>query len=176
MRLRPRHRLRRFVGSVLPQRLSTADRDWVGQQLGPAELRVFERMSAHDRAHSVGVARTVAARLDELDGDTRWVVRAALLHDAGKQVAGLGTYGRVVATLSGWLGGAEMGPIWAQRSGLTRRVGLYLQYPELGADVLELAGADPRVVAWAREHHLDEAEWTVPIEAGRLLVAADDGA
>lgn len=148
----------------------------MAEWLTPAESRVFERMSAQDRAHSIRVAKWVSSRLEEISGDSSWVVPAALLHDAGKQVAGLGTYGRVVATLSGWLGGTEMGPVWAQRSGMTRRVGLYLQYPALGADLLAVAGSDPRVVAWAREHHLDEEEWSVPRDAGRVLVAADDAA
>jgi hypothetical protein len=30
-------------------------------------------------------------------------------------------------------------------------------------------------VAWAREHHRPQAEWSVPAAQGRLLAAADDG-
>lgn len=176
MRLRPGHRARRLAGSILPRRPAATDLDWVAEQLSPAELRVFQRMSVRDRCHSIDVARVAASQLHEVADDADWVVPAALLHDVGKQVAGLGTYGRVIATLSGWLGGADMGPVWAERSGMTRRVGLYLQYPALGADLLAVADADPRVVAWAREHHLGEDDWTVPPDAGRVLVAADDQA
>ena len=68
-----------------------------------------------------------------------------------------------------------MAASWADTRGFTRRVGLYLQYPELGADVLRMAGSDERVVAWAAEHHHPEEDWTVPVEAGRLLQLADDG-
>ena len=100
---------------------------------------------------------------------------AALLHDVGKSVAGLGTYGRVVATLSEAAGGASMATAWTESSGFTRKVGLYLQYPDLGADLLRLAGSDERVVAWAAEHHLPEAGWTVPLAEGRVLSLADDG-
>jgi hypothetical protein len=103
-------------------------------------------------------------------------VAAALTHDVGKTVAGLGTYGRVVATLSEAVGGASMARVWAERSGMTRKVGLYLQYPTLGADLLAVAGSDERVVAWAREHHEPEEAWTVPLDAGRLLRDADDDA
>ena len=39
---------------------------------------------------------------------------------------------------------------------------------------LAMAGSDERVVAWAAEHHEPEERWTVPVDAGRLLVAADD--
>lgn len=176
MRLRPLHRARRFTASVVPRRPQPDDLEWVAGHLSATELRVFERMPVHDRVHSIAVARLAEAGLDALSGDTSWVVPAALLHDAGKQVARLGTYGRVAATLSGWIGGAEMGPIWAERSGMTRRIGLYLQYPELGADLLALAESDERVVAWAREHHRPAEDWTVPADAGRLLAAADDAA
>ena len=94
----------------------------------------------------------------------------------GKSVAGLGTYGRVMATLSEAVGGRSMARVWADRRGMTRRIGLYLQYPTLGAELLAVAGSDDRVVAWAAEHHEPEERWTVPVEAGRLLSAADDDA
>ena len=103
------------------------------------------------------------------------MIKAALLHDVGKTVAGLGTYGRVVATLSEAVGGSSMATAWSESRGFTRKVGLYLRYPELGADQLKLAESDERVAAWAAEHHLPEEEWTVPVEAGRVLSLADDG-
>jgi hypothetical protein len=54
-------------------------------------------------------------------------------------------------------------------------VGLYLQHAEVGADLLEMAGSDPLTVAWTREHHRPESEWTVdPHIAGALKTADDD--
>jgi hypothetical protein len=158
---------------------SAADTAWAHSTLSAEERRLFDRMSAVDRSHSIGVARAVAAHLDRIDlsaedPEARWVLAAALTHDVGKSVAGLGTYGRVIATLSGAVGGASMANVWAQRRGMTRKVGLYLQYPQLGADLLAVAGADERVIAWAAQHHEPEDSWTVPVAAGRLLVAADD--
>lgn len=178
MKLRPAHRARRFVRTLVARRPSAEDVAWAARHLSDAERRLFDRMSTADRAHSIEVARAVDAKLAALpadDEDTRWAVTAALTHDVGKTVAGLGTYGRVMATLSGAAGGADMGPIWAERRGMTRRIGLYLQYPALGADLLGVAGSDPRVRAWAAEHHEPEERWTVPVEIGRLLAAADDG-
>ncbi len=67
-----------------------------------------------------------------------------------------------------------MGHQWAASRGFTRRVGQYVVYPELGVDLLRLAGSADEVVAWSRQHHLPEAEWTIPAEWGRLLRAADD--
>ncbi len=63
---------------------------------------------------------------------------------------------------------------WTRTTGFTRRVGLYLQHPELGGDLLGMAGSDPLTEAWAREHHLPESEWTVPLDIGRALKDADD--
>ena len=173
MSLRPVHRVRRFVSSLVPGRPSDDDLAWAGSYLSEPERALFARLGAVDQRHSVGVARAVATA--EPGGPDDWVVAAALLHDVGKTVAGLGTYGRVVATLSEAVGGASMATAWASGRGFTRRVGLYLQYPELGADLLRMAGSDERVVAWAAEHHLPEEDWSVPVGAGRILAAADDG-
>jgi hypothetical protein len=180
MSLRPVHRARRFFSSLFGGAPPAEDLAWAEGLLEPAEQKAFARMSNNDRRHSIGVARAVAAHLDDVglaedDPGARWILTAALTHDVGKSVAGLGTYGRVVATLSGWVGGHDMAATWADTRGFTRKVGLYLQYGELGADVLRLAGSDERVVAWAVEHHLPEEDWTVPLDAGRLLAAADDG-
>lgn len=179
-RLRPRHRARRFLRSLLPAGTTAEDEAWAASRLSPAEGRAFAAMTPTDRLHSLGVARSVVAHLDRIglredDAEAAWIVSAALTHDVGKAVAGLGTYGRVVATLSGWVGGHDMAEHWAETRGFTRRVGLYLQYERLGAELLAVGGSDPRVVAWAAEHHLPEDEWTVPVEAGRLLADADDG-
>lgn len=180
MSLRPVHRVQRFFRTIFSTAPSEADTAWAAQFLGPDEQRLFDRMPPVDRSHSIGVAKAASAHLDRIDlheGDdaARWVLVAALTHDVGKSVSGLGTYGRVVATLSEAFGGADMGAVWADKRGMTRKVGLYLQYPQLGADLLAVAGADERVVAWAAQHHRPEEEWTVPEDAGRLLRDADDG-
>lgn len=159
---------------------SESDAAWAAGYLSAEEQRVFGRMPPVDRAHSIGVARAVAEHLDRLEltpdePDARWIMAAALTHDVGKSVSGLGTYGRVVATLSEAVGGADMGGVWADRRGMTRKVGLYMQYPKLGADLLAVAGSDERVVAWAAEHHQPSENWSVPQDAGQLLSDADDG-
>jgi hypothetical protein len=102
------------------------------------------------------------------------VLAAALLHDVGKVEARLGTYGRVVATVSAAVAGRDTAELWSRGRGFTRRVGLYLRHPELGADLLALAGSDPLTVAWAREHHRPPDQWTVPVVVGQALKAADD--
>ncbi|MFV0317625.1 MAG: hypothetical protein ACK5O2_11785 [Microthrixaceae bacterium] len=172
--LRPQHRARRFFASLVSSRPDPRDVEWALGHLTEREQVLFSRMRPVDQSHSVAVARAVE-RAAQGQGWESWVIPAALLHDVGKSVPDLGTYGRVVATLSGWIGGADMANVWADTTGFTRKVGLYLKYPELGADLLAVAGSDERVVAWAREHHLPEEDWTVPAAQGRTLAAADDG-
>ena len=85
---------------------------------------------------------------------------AALLHDVGKIEAGLGTYGRVMATLSAKAAGRDTARAWSQTRGITRRIGLYLLHEELGADLLRLAGSDPLTVDLV-------ARWSAPTTPGR---------
>ena len=170
--LQPVHRARRFFFSLWPVGPRGADAEWALAQLLPAEVELWRRMSGPDRRHAVGVARRAERALG--DEATRPVLAAALLHDVGKTVARLGTYGRVVATMCASVTGPEVHQMWVQGRGFTRRVGLYLTYPALGADLLAMAGSDELTVAWAREHHEPAEEWTVPQHLGEALAEADD--
>lgn len=166
------HLVKRFLGSILPIGPSRADRAWALEHLLEGEQEVWHRMSRVDRRHAAGVARRVEVALGH--EATRPVLAAALLHDCGKVVSGLGTYGRVVATLSVKLAGHDHAMAWSETRGFTRRVGLYVEHPRLGGELLGLAGSAPLTVAWATEHHLPVEDWTVPVEVGQVLKAADD--
>lgn len=167
----------RFVRALWPGPARPEDIEWVNSVLTPAESAEWHRQPAHDRRHTVRVAREVEARLAETPyaGDPRWVT-AALLHDIGKLDARLGVYGRVVATVSGAAGGSGMAGAWSERSGFTRRVGLYLRHPELGALRIRLIGGFEEAAQWAGAHH-DPARWdtlAIPEPVVAALAAADD--
>lgn len=166
------HLAKRFFGSLVPLGEPKTDRAWVEEALLPSELEIWHRMSRQDRRHAAGVGRRVERALG--DEATRPVIAAALLHDCGKCVAHLGTTGRVIATLSAKAAGHDMATAWSETTGFTRRVGLYLEHPRLGADLLGIAGSAPLTVAWAAEHHLPPEDWTVPQDIGRVLKDADD--
>jgi hypothetical protein len=166
------HLARRFAGSLLPGGPGPAEESWVASHLSSREQGLWQRMSGPDRRHAAGVARRVEVALG-VEATTP-VLAAALLHDVGKMAAGLGTYGRVIATLAGKVAGHQMAKSWSRAKGITRRTGLYLRHGELGGDMLELAGSDPLTVAWAREHHLPDDEWTLPAHVAAALKAADD--
>jgi len=165
------HLARRFAGSLWPGGPRPDGAAWAAARLTEREADLWRSMSGADRRHSLGVARRVAEALPDAD---RPVLAAALLHDVGKVEAGLGTYGRVVATLSAAAAGRDQAEAWSATRGFTRRVGLYLRHPELGGDMLALAGSDPLTVAWAREHHLPPDQWSLDPTIAAALKAADD--
>lgn len=166
------HLASRFFGSLLSRGPNPADAAWALEHLGPGERAVWARMSPADRSHAAGVARRTSSVLGEVA--TPEVVAAALLHDSGKVESGLGTMARAVATVAAGLVGRPGAEAWAEGQGVGRRIGLYLCHPQLGADLLVRAGSHPVTVAWAREHHLPEAQWSVPLAVGRALKEADD--
>lgn len=171
---RPGHLVKRFFGTAVPVGPRAEDDRWARAQLLPDEEVLWSRMSRADRRHAAGVARRVQAALG--DEATRPVLAAALLHDVGKIEAHFGAYRRAVATLSAMAVRHDPDVIraWTRTTGFTRRVGLYLQHAKLGGDLLGMAGSDPLTEAWARQHHLPEDEWTVPLAIGRALKDADD--
>ena len=164
--------MRRFAGSLSAAGPAAGDEEWARSQLLAGERRLWDAMPGADRRHAVGVARRVDAALAPDAG--RPTLAAALLHDVGKVEAGLGTPGRVAATLAGLAGGRRRAASWASRPGPLGRVGRYLRHPELGAGLLRAAGSDPLTVAWAAEHHSPAERWSVPVRIGAALKAADD--
>ena len=168
------HLAGRFFGTLRPGGPGEADRAWVEAVLEPPEYGLWARQPAYDRRHSAEVARRVEAALagGPHAGDSRWLA-CALLHDIGKLAAGLGIFGRVLATL---VGRATGGAVGEEQRGLRRRIALYLRHPDLGADMIRMAGGRPEVAHWASAHHerarLDPALVPAPVVAA--LVAADN--
>ncbi len=151
---------------------SAADEAWAAGALAPTEAALWQRMSAPDRRHAVGVARAVTALLG--DDAVRPVRAAALLHDVGKVESGLGPVRRALVTLGAMVVGREAAAEWSARGGMLGRAGAYVRHDEIGAALLTEACSDPLTVAWAREHHLPTDRWTVPPDVGAALKAADD--
>jgi hypothetical protein len=175
--MRATHLVGRFFESVRAAPLDDADVTWVADALEPGELRVWEGMDRVDRAEGVGVARRLELVLASTPSaaDTRWRA-AALLHDAGKQLSGYGTVGRVTVTVIATLAGKHRTREWATSTSPTRaRIGRYVRHDELGAALLRDAGARSEIAAWAEAHH--RPEWWggtgIPLSVCRALAAAD---
>lgn len=122
------HLVKRFVGSLSSAPPAVADEAWAMTNLTMAEAELWSRMAVQDRRHSIEVAR----RFAELrPAATREEMAGALLHDAGKRQAGLGTFGRVLATV--------VGP-------RTTRFREYHDHERIGAEWAALANADPATI------------------------------
>jgi hypothetical protein len=174
---RASHLARRFFGSLRTGGPRPADNAWVASVLQPDELALWSQLSNPDRRHSVAVARRVQRVLANGAADTeqRWLA-AALLHDVGKVDAGLGTFARVGATLAGAARGRDQAKSWSTRTGITRKVGLYLRHPELGEARIRDAGGRDEAARWARAHH-EPASWdslAFPADVVTALHDADD--
>jgi hypothetical protein len=171
------HLARRFFGALHPGGPAPGEVEWVRGILDDAEFALWSQLPGHDRRHSVGVARRVDAALAGTAeaGDWRWLA-AALLHDVGKLDAGLGVLARVGATVAGGLAGHEYATVWSTRRGITRRVGLYLRHPELGATRIRVVGGREEAARWAEAHHdpARRAATQIPAPVVDALLAADD--
>lgn len=118
------HLAARFVTSLPPTPPSVDDEIWVDEHLLAGERALWVQLSNQDRRHSVAVARRFVA---ERPDASRAEIAGAILHDVGKIECGLGTFGRVVATLIGPRG---------------RSFAAYHDHEAIGADMAGAAGSD----------------------------------
>ncbi|MEQ8716428.1 MAG: hypothetical protein RIE08_02345 [Acidimicrobiales bacterium] len=159
----PRHLIRRFFWSLWPGGTDPDAEERVVAAMSPAERALHQRLSPVDRLHGVAGVASVVSDLGERATDE--VVVAAALHDVGKLAAGLGTSGRVGATLVAALVGERRLDIWAELGddpadaiddppcSWRRRVGRYARHDVIGAAALRRAGSAGLVVDWAAYHH-----------------------
>ena len=126
------HLIKRFFSSISASPLTSSEHVEVGATLLPAEYALFLRLTTSDQRHALHVLR----RFDRLVPSAPMVARrAALLHDIGKLESGFGTTKRVVATVAG------------SRS---RKFRAYHDHEQIGSDLLNAAGSDPRTVMLVR--------------------------
>ncbi len=124
----PHHLALRFVTSLSGAPPDVREEVWAESNLRPGEVDLWRRMSNQDRRHSAKVARRfVVAR----PSATRAEIAGALLHDVGKIECGLGTWGRVVASVVG---------------GRTERFRTYHDHEHIGSVLAEQAGSDTATV------------------------------
>jgi hypothetical protein len=169
------HLTTRFFGSITSRALPAADVAFVRATLTPDEFAIWERFGRADRAESVRVARRALEVLGDGAAGAVWI-GAALLHDAGKVDAGLGTFGRAGATVVATFAGHERTRRWAREAqGARWQIGRYVAHDDLGAAVLRAGGSRPEVAEWAEVHHRPD-RWqggTIPLEVCTVLARAD---
>jgi len=124
----PHHLAARFFGSLSGRPPDVDDEVWAEDHLLAGEVALWRRMSNQDRRHSAKVARRFVERRPSA---TRAEIAGALLHDVGKIECGLGTFGRVAASVAG--------PV-------TERFRIYHDHERIGSELAAAAGSDRATV------------------------------
>jgi hypothetical protein len=176
-RVKPLHLAQRFFRALWPGPPPARDTAWVESILGRGELALWRELPNHDRRYSIRVAKRAEARLagTQYAGESSWLA-AALLHDVGKLDAGLGVFGRSVATVMGATVGTARVDRWATMVGFRGRVGRYLRHDERGAERIRAAGGSDEAARWALAHHRRD-RWPasgVPAPVAEALDSADN--
>lgn len=122
------HLVKRWVTSLSGAPPVPADEVWAESHLAAGEQALWRQMGNVDRRHAVLVARRFVQRRPQA---TEAEMVAALLHDVGKLQCGLGTTGRVVATV--------VGP-------RTARFRTYHDHEVIGIAMLHAAGSDQATI------------------------------
>jgi putative nucleotidyltransferase with HDIG domain len=129
-------RLNRLLRAMRPE-FAKPDDAWAQMRLPDAEYRVYASMDARDREHAVRIAKKLL-KLKPNASDL--LVRAALLHDCGKQVRPYSWRERI------WVG---LQPL--AKTNFDDLIAAL--HPQLGAALIRAAGGDPRVAQIVERHH-----------------------
>jgi len=130
--------------------------DWalIASYLSPVELDIFRRMEPADQRHSAGVLRSLLA-MGVTDAD---LLKAGLLHDAGKSRCRIGIAYRTLAViLTAVFGGLPAFLTWQSREGFWMPFHVIENHPRIGASMLAKAGCEERVWRLTELHQLNPA-------------------
>ena len=141
------HLVKRALSSLLQTPPSPKDVAIVSDVLNTAEFAAWSEMQHRDQRHSIIVLNRFVALVP---GAVTAERAAALLHDVGKNISGLGFFLRVIATVVGPKG---------------KRFTEYHNHESLGAELMRFI-SDARTVALIGG--------TANDDVARLLQAADD--
>ena len=164
----------RFIRSLSPSKVDNRVKERLFSQLNAEERVLFNQQARIDQEHSLRSVQWIYKNgYEHLHQD---LVVAAALHDVGKSQSKLGVPGRVAATLIAAVYGLGRVHVWAakKRQGVVlQRIAVYLAHPERGAQILQQAGSNQLVIAWARDHHKEEYDSNIDREIFKVLSGAD---
>ncbi len=140
---------------AMRQEFAKPDDAWAAAYLPEPELRIYTSMDARDREHATRVAK----RLLQLKPDSSQIlIRAALLHDCGKQVRPYRWTERVWAGLQP-IRHLDFETTMQKKQPLTA-LEVRALHPQLGAMLIRSGGGEARVAEIVDRHHhpLDDAD------------------
>jgi hypothetical protein len=138
---RTRQFTRALWGSTTPPDLGSS-----AGLLGPSQHALFRTMAPVDQEHCL---RVVAALAEHGDASPD-LLRAALVHDAGKSTARIAVWERVAHVLMLRFSPALIGRIGSPHGGLGHGLYVLAHHAEIGARLAAAAGFSPAVVALVR--------------------------
>lgn len=149
---------------------------FVKKQLTSLEAVLFWRMNVPDQRHALNVAYTAGRLAENQPLDRCVLIKAALLHDVGKERGDVSTWDKIITVLAD----AAL-PAQARRWGRLGRGGkldnlrhafyIYFHHAARSAALLEETGTDFAVIELVRRHHEAPLEHDPP--ELQLLRAAD---
>jgi len=149
MALVTKKRLIRLAKGFFPA-LCRPDDAWALARLAPDEAALYRAMDVRDREHNVAVAKLLLERWPDAPD---CAVRAALIHDAGKNLRPYNVWERIFTALFESRA-PEVEP-YPLREGLTGAWQVRLHHPRYAADRI----ADPCVAEIVRHHHEGGPLW-----------------
>ena len=172
-----RKRVKQFL-RALGARITPADRLFIGEYLSLGEQDLFYGMSVQDQYHCRRVARDILALANgRNDVERCFLIRCALLHDAGRRWGDVSTWGKIAAVLLHYFF-PEQTRTRAREGRGTRlenlRHALHVSacHPQRGVALLGAIGVEPDLLAVIGAHHETPAIKDPP--ALTLLRQADD--
>lgn len=140
------YRVRQFIRTMWGVRQAPDLAD-LGGLLTPGQQALFRAMAPVDQQHCLAVARALAAQ-GQRDAD---LLRAALVHDAGKSTTAIAVWERVAHVLLQHYAPLLVGRVGSARPGGPGH-GLYVlaRHSQVGAGLAQAAGFSPVTVALVR--------------------------
>jgi hypothetical protein len=152
--LRLWNRVNRLFRAMRPE-FAKPDDAFARQHLPESEYGIYTNMDARDREHAVRVAQYL---LTQKPDASPVLIRAALLHDCGKQVRPYRWRERVWAGLQS-IPEVDFDAAMHKKRPLSA-LEVRALHPQLGAMLIRAANGDPRVAQIVERHHqpLDDAD------------------
>lgn len=155
-------RIKQFIKAVCAE-IDVNDNIFVDKYLNANEKKLFYAMSIADQRHTLDTAYTVIklipknAQLDE-----SLIVKAALLHDIGKQKGDISVVEKAIAVIFNKLIPEHARKIAASTRAKTNadRIAwvlyIYYYHPEIGAGFLRTINAEEKLIKLVLHHHSRE--------------------
>lgn len=152
-------RIRQFFAAISAE-ITPDDCAMVSQYLNRPEQDLFWRMNLPDQQHSIRVAcsaLTLAADSPQ-PVDVEMLIKAALLHDSGKEKGDVSTFDKVLAVLLHAAMGDRARDLAKPGRGsrldnIRHALYIYFHHPERSAAKIRTAGSNERISAIVAQHH-----------------------